>query len=228
MRGRKKIIWVGLIAFWIYFILEITTDILFGLNFPGYNWKTQSLSYLGQSGSPIESWVSLWGIIFSVLLVIFVLAFYRSFQSKRWVKFAAFALLIYALGEGIGSGCFPIDPPGTILTLNGRLHNVFGGIGDTGIVLLPFFLMLMFPRNENRKLRIYLWTVVGAGMSMAILFLIAKFYHPDNFILAYKGVWQRIYTFNYDLMLLVISLQMLRKMSKVLNSTAARLCDMNN
>lgn len=213
MRGSKKIIWTGLIAFWIYFILEIATDILFSSKFPGYNWKTQSLSYLGQSGSPIESWVSFWGILFSVLLSTFVLAFYQSYQSNKWVKWAAFSLLIYALGEGIGSGCFPIDPPGTLLSLNGRLHNVFGGIGDAGIVLLPFWLMQMFPRNENRKLRIYLWIVVGAGTTMAILFLIAKYYRPENFILAYKGAWQRIYTFNYDLMLLVISLKMLHKIN---------------
>jgi len=213
MSGSKKIIWTGLIAFWIYFILEIATDILFSSKFPGYNWKTQSLSYLGQSGSPIESWVSFWGILFSVLLSTFVLAFYQSYQSNKWVKWAAFSLLIYALGEGIGSGCFPIDPPGTLLSLNGRLHNVFGGIGDAGIVLFPFFLMLMFPRNKNRKLRIYLWIVVGAGTTMAILFLVAKYYRPDNFILAYKGAWQRIYTFNYDMMLLVISLKMLRKIN---------------
>ena len=211
MTGRKTIIWVGLISFWLFFILEITTDIWFGSKFPGYNWKTQSLSYLGQSGSPIEHWVSLWGIFFSVLISLFVIAFYQVYKSNKWLKFAAFFLLIYGLGEGIGSGCFPIDPPGTITTLNGKLHNIFGGTGDTGIVLLPFLLMLMFPRNENRKLHIYLWTVVGIGIIMASFFLIAKYYHPDNFILDYKGVWQRIYTLNYYVMVLVISLKMLRE-----------------
>jgi Protein of unknown function (DUF998) len=218
MKGRKKIIWMGLIAFWIYFILEITTDILFSSKFPGYNWKTQSLSYLGQTGSPIESWVSLWGVLFSVFLTFYTLAFYWNYQSNKWVKPAAFSLLIYALGEGIGSGCFPIDAPGTLLSLNGRLHNVFGGIGDAGIIMLPFFLMLMFPRNESRKLRSFLWVVVGAGTTMAILFLIAKYYRPNNVILTYKGVWQRTYTFNYDLMLLVISIRMLLGMKQGVSS----------
>jgi len=211
MTGKKTIIWIGLVSIWLFFILEITTDIVFGLKFPGYNWKTQSLSYLGQSGSPIEYWVTSWGILFSVLISLFAFAFYRQYSFSKWAKIAALSLLIYGLGEGIGSGCFPIDPPGTILTLNGRLHNILGGIGDTGIVLLPFLLMLLFPRNENRRLSNYLWTVVGIGITMAVLFLIAKYYHPDNFILAYKGIWQRIYTLNYDVMLLVVGFKMLRE-----------------
>jgi len=202
---------MGLISFWIFFGLEITTDIWFGSKFPGYNWKTQSLSYLGQSGSPIEHWVSLWGIFFTVLISVFVIAFYQVYKSNKWSKFAAVSLLIYGLGEGIGSGCFPINPPDTIITMDGRLHNIFSGIGDTGIVMLPFFLMLMFPRNENNKLPIYLWTVVVIGITMASFFLIAKYVHSDNFILDYKGVWQRIYTLNYYVMLLVISLKILRE-----------------
>ena len=111
MKGRETIIWVGLVSFWIFFILEFATDIWFGSKFPGYNWQAESMSYLGQSGSPIEHWVSLWGIIFSVLLSLFVIAFSQVYKSKKWLKLVAFSLLIYALGEGIGSGCFPINPP---------------------------------------------------------------------------------------------------------------------
>ena len=54
MRKEKEILWIGIIAFWLTFVLEITTEICFGSKFPGYNWKTQSLSYIVQSGSPIE------------------------------------------------------------------------------------------------------------------------------------------------------------------------------
>jgi len=211
MTGKKTIIWVGLVSFWLFFILEITTDIWFSSKFPGYNWRTQSLSYLGQSGSPIEQLVSTWGIFFTVMVSLFVIAFYQVYQSNRWVRFAAFSLLIYGLGEGLGSGCFPINPPDTVIDLDGKLHNIFSGIGDTGIVLLPFFLMLMFPRNENRKLHIYLWIVVGTGITMASFFLSAKYFHHDNFILDYKGVWQRIYTLDYYVMLIVLSLRMVRE-----------------
>jgi len=214
MKGRETIIWVGLVSFWLFFILEITLDIWFGSKFPGYDWKSESMSYLGESGSPIEYWVSLWGIFFFVLVSLFVIAFYRVYPSNKWVKLAAFSLLLYGLGEGIGSGLFPINPPNTSITVDGRWHNIFSGIGDTGMVLLPFWLMLMFPRKENRKLHAFLWTVVGIGLVMTSFFLVAKYYQPDNFILHDKGVWQRIYTLNYYMMLLVLSFKMLRDKDK--------------
>lgn len=166
---------------------------------------------MGQSVSPIEHWVTLWGIFFSLLIILFDIAFYQNYKLNKWTKPAALALLIYGLGEGLGSGCFPINPPNTIITLDARLHNFFSGMGDTGIVLLPFIFMAMFPKIQNQKLHNYLWTVVGIGILMASFFLIAKYFKPDNFILAFKGVWQRIYTFNYYIMLLVISFKMMRQ-----------------
>jgi hypothetical protein len=210
MKKSDTIVWIGFISIWFFFVIEITTDIWFGSKFPGYNWRTQSLSYLGQDGSPIKNWVSIWGIGVTLFISIFVLSFFQTFKSNRWAKTAAIALLIYGLGEGIGSGCFPINPPGTDVTLNARLHNIFSGIGDTGIVLLPFIFMFMFPRSENRKLHVYLWTVAGFGMLMASFFLSAKYFHLDNFISDNKGVWQRIYILDYYAMLLVISVKMLK------------------
>ncbi len=208
MKRRKIILWIGIISFWLFFVMEIATDIWFGSKFPGYNWKTQSLSYLGQSGSPMEQWVLLWGVVFTTLITFFAYTFYQLNKSKKWARIATCFLIIYGLGEGLGSGCFSINPPDTIITMDGRLHNIFSGIGDTGLVLFPFVLMLMFPKIENQKFHIYLWSVVGIGALMASFFLIAKYFHPDNFILSFKGVWQRIYLLNYYLMLVVISWQM--------------------
>jgi Protein of unknown function (DUF998) len=211
MKNEKKILWIGIIAFWLFFVLEITTDIWFGSEFPGYNWKTQSLSYIGQSGSPIEHWVLIWGIFFTILLSLFTYTFYQLYKLKKWALMASCLLLTYALGEGLGSGLFPINPPETTITLDGKLHNLFSGIGDIGLVLFPFMLMLMFPKKENQRLHIYLWLVVITGLITASFFLFAKYFHPDNFIVSFKGVWQRIYLLNYYLMLLVFSFPMVRQ-----------------
>jgi len=212
MAKNRTFIKIGLVSFWLFFLLEFLTDIWFGSQVPGYNWKTESLSYLGQCGSPIQYKVTLWGVFFTILIYLFSKALYHAYQSNKWIKFVVAALLIYGLGEGLGSGCFPIDPPGAALTLSGRLHNIFSGIGDAGIVTLPFLLMLMFPRKDYRIFHVYLWFVVGIGFIMAAFFLVAKYYRPDNFILAYKGVWQRIYTFNYYIMLLILSFEMYMKL----------------
>lgn len=211
MEKRKNMHWVGIISFCLFFVMEIVTDIWFGSMYPGYNWKAQSLSYLGQRGSPVELWVQLSSILFTILITFFAYSFYQINESNKWAGIAAFMLIIYGLGEGLGSGFFPIDLPDAIVTMNGRLHDIFGGIGDMGLVLFPFVLMLMFPKIENHKLHIYLWAVVGIGLLMASFFLIAKYFHPNNFILSYKGVWQRLYLFNYYIMLGVINWQMARQ-----------------
>lgn len=211
MEKRKNTLWIGIISFFSFFAMEIVTNIWFGSKYPGYNWKTQSLSYLGQSGSPLEKWVLLWGVFFTILLTFFAYSFYQLNKSNKWAKIAAGMLIIYGLGEGVGSGFFPIDPPGTVLTMNGRLHDIFGGIGDAGLVLFPFMLMLLFPKIKNPKLHIYLCTVVGIGLVMVSFFLVAKYFHPDNFIVSYKGVWQRVYLFNYYIMLGVINWKMIHQ-----------------
>jgi hypothetical protein len=162
-RGMKKkriIVWIGVISYCLFFTLEIATDIWFGTQFPGYNWKAESLSYLGQSGSPMEQWVLVWGVLFTILFTLFAYAFYQSFQSKKWVLIGTLLLLIYGLGEGLGSGCFPINPPDTLMTMDGKLHDTFSAIGDAGLVLFPFVLMSLFPKKENKKFFIYLWSVV--------------------------------------------------------------------
>jgi hypothetical protein len=210
MNGMTKVlVKTGIIACWLFFILEIVLDIWFGSKFPGYDWTKQSLSYLGQSGSPIEHWVFIWGIAFTALVSLFALAFYQVYKPGNWALTATILLVIYALGEGLGSGSFPIDPPGTLPTLDGKLHNIFSPIGDAGLVLFPFALMLMFPARENPKLHIYLWSVFGMGILMVSFFLVAKYDQPDNFILRYKGVWQRVYLLNYHFMLVVTSFKML-------------------
>ena len=159
--------------------MEIVTDIWFGSNYPGYNWKAQSLSYLGQRGSPVEQWVQLTSILFTILITFFAYSFYQINESNKWAGIAACMLIIYGLGEGLGSGFFPIDLPDAIVTMSSL--NVIAGELD------------------------------GLGLLMASFFLIAKHFHPNNFITSYKGVWQRLYLFNYYIMLGVINWQMARQ-----------------
>ena len=206
---KVSIIWIGIISCWLFFVLEIVTDFWFGSKFPGYNWQQESISYLGQSNSPVEQWVMIWGVIFCVLLVFYAISFYQSLKSQNWVRIAVACLVTYAIGEGLGSGIFPINPPNTPVTIDARLHNIFSGIGDAGLILFPFVLMLIFPKKDNYRFHLYLWSVVVIGIIMASLFLAAKYYHPDNSITQFKGVWQRVYLLNYHSLLLVVSFKMI-------------------
>ena len=118
-------------------------------------------------------------------------------------------IAIYGLGEGIGSGLFPLNPPETPFTVAARWHEIFSGIGDSALILVPVMLLRGYP--ERSGLRRYLILVTGIGLTMVLLFLLAKWGATDNFILSHKGVWQRVYVANYHIMLLVVSQLMIHR-----------------
>lgn len=93
MKRKIIILWLGIISYWLFFILEIVTDIWFGSKLPGYNWKTQSLSFLGQSGSPLEQWVLVWGVVFTTLITLFAYTFYQINKPKKWAIIATVFLI---------------------------------------------------------------------------------------------------------------------------------------
>jgi hypothetical protein len=93
MKRKIIILWLGIISYWLFFILEIVTDIWFGSKFSGYNWKTQSLSFLGQNGSPLEQWVLVWGVVFTTLITLFAYTFYQINKPKKWAIIATVFLI---------------------------------------------------------------------------------------------------------------------------------------
>lgn len=210
---NSSIVRVGFLACWLLIFGEWITDIYFGHLFPGYNWHQQSISYLGQVGSPVEQAVKYWGVVFSILLVFFARGYWEAFRPGVLPAVVAFLIAIYGLGEGIGSGQFPINPPDMALTTAAKWHNILGGIGDTAIVILPLVLFREF--RHRTKLSRYFILVIILGLAMAGLFLVAKWWAPTNLISQFKGLWQRIYVSNYHLMLGVLSFQMMKRSNKI-------------
>ncbi|MEZ4777601.1 MAG: DUF998 domain-containing protein [Bacteroidia bacterium] len=206
----SSLILMGSIAFWIVFGMEFVLDFWFGVRFPGYDWLQQSISYLGQEGSPVEAEVRIWGFIFFGLFTLFAIALYLGFRPNKWAVAAAGMIFIYGLGEGIGSGYFPINPPGTPVTISSQLHNIFSGIGDAGLILFPFVIMRIYLKKDHLNFHRYIWIMIFMGVLLAALFLIAKYFQPDNIILYFKGLWQRLYLLNYYVFLFVISIKNLR------------------
>jgi hypothetical protein len=191
--------------------MEIVLDWWLGSRYPGYDWKSQSISYLGQSGSHLLGLVKVWGILFTGFLAIYAIAIRGIYRGKKGTNITFAFLIIYAIGEGLGSAFFPINAPGDSFGLSALMHNVFSSTGDLGLMLFPFCLMKFYRDQYGRSFYQYLWIVVSVGFLMGLFFTIAKYYEPNNFILHYKGVWQRIYTFNYHLMLVMVGIGLYAK-----------------
>ncbi len=150
-----------------------------------------------------------WGFCFALLLLLFATAFRLVFPPTLFTRLATVAISIYALGEGVGSGLFPIDPLKAAETMSGDLHEILSGIGDAGIVLLPFILLRMDSFQKRTGFKKYLKFVICLGFGCLSLFLFAKWAPQVAGISNYKGLWQRIYTLNYHAMFLVLNFEMI-------------------
>lgn len=208
--SKRNTVLVGFIAYCIFCVAEIITDFVFVANYPGYDVRRQTLSYLGQSNSPIGHWVEYWGIAFTLLLLLFAWGFYTAYLDKNRIWIPTLMIVLYALGEGIGSGSFPISPVESPMTMDGRLHNIFGGIGDAAMILLPFVLLLYFKEDKSYCFRRYLRVVSVIGIGLVSCFLSAKFFPADNIFTDYKGIWQRLFLLDYHTFLLVLGFKMIK------------------
>jgi ABC-type spermidine/putrescine transport system permease subunit II len=179
--------------------------------YPGYNRLTDTLSKLGATASPVGKTISCWWLILSVFFIFFSIGFYQAFRHKgKTAYIATWLIVIYALGEGMGSGLFPADYKEHGLTLSLIIHDTLSGIGVGSIVVLPLVIMQLFRKEKFRFFILLSMIVTVIGLSMLILFSIAKIFNdPDNIILSYKGLWQRLMNANYYLYLIAIAGYML-------------------
>ncbi len=186
---------------------------ILAIYYPGYSHLTDTMSKLGATKSPVGKLMSGWWVLLCLLLLIFAVGFYFRFRHRGKPVILPFILIaIYALGEGMGSGLFPADYLKKGFTLSLIIHDTFSGIGVGSIIILPLFMVKLFPKEKFKgffKLSVF---VSVFGPLMLILFSLAKLYNnPDNFILFYKGLWQRLMMGNYYIYLITIAIFMLSK-----------------
>jgi hypothetical protein len=184
---------------------DFAVTFIIGYIYKDYSFLTQSQSYLGTSKSPVAIYMNTWGVIFSLLFIIYAYALKKTiFKDGFWQQLAVWMIIIYGVGEGAGSGLFPYNHIGSELTLLGKLHNIFSAIGDTALVLLPFVLTKVFSKQNFPKLYLYSWFVGISGPVLIIIFLLA-----GQNIVPMKGLWQRLYLLDYYLLMIVIAIDML-------------------
>jgi hypothetical protein len=176
------------------FIGEFFGNAYLGTLYPAYNWKTDSISYLGQQNSPVLHYVQLWGICFNVLYILIGFAFYSSFTQKSLlVKIVSVLFVVYGLGEGLGSSFFPINDKGTELTQSAIFHNLFGGFADVALYSIPVLMLFEFTKEKHKRFHDNTYSLLALAIIACFIFLIAKYFHIDNGVFTYRGFWQRVF-----------------------------------
>ncbi|MGE5394540.1 MAG: DUF998 domain-containing protein [Candidatus Saccharibacteria bacterium] len=212
MIKKKSIIIAASIACFIGCIGDFWVTFVLADYKPGYSHLRHTMSMLGVENSPVSLLISAWWITLGFLIIFFALGFAEAFNYRRWeVKFSTWLLILYGLGEGLGSGLFKAERINNSLTITGNLHEIMGAFGTIAILILPLFMMRIILRSVNPSFHTLSWTVLIIGLSMLILFLFRFSSFEIEGLSLYKGLWQRLFVLDYYIYLIVIAVMMIKR-----------------
>lgn len=165
----------------------------------------ESESILGVTGSPVAGWFTAWSVCLALLLFVFARGLQQAFWPKaKRIALASLFLVVYGIGEGLGSGLFPFDHIGDALTLSGKIHSTLSIVGSGGLYLLPL-VWLWKPPAQGPRLRALSWGILLFGGLFMLVFAAAK-----AGLLGRAGLWQRAYIAVYYIYLLTLARCMYR------------------
>lgn len=189
--------------------------VMFGLGsmYPGYSQVSNTLSEMGVAGSPVSHLISGWWVILGSIIILFGIGFRKAFRNENGIiRLASWLIIIYGIGDDIGSGLFRISRMANgQLTPIGLLHDGLGGIGVAAMLILPLLLLSVFPKRKHPGFyRLSLGILIAAPLFL-ILFSISKSINdPFNFFVLYKGVWQRLLGLTFYIYLSALAVMSLK------------------
>ncbi|RVT71190.1 DUF998 domain-containing protein [Flavobacterium sufflavum] len=185
---------------------------LLGNCYPGYSQLKNTISSLGASVSPVSYVISLWWIFIGTVFVFFGIIIGKAFDiNHKNVKIASLLIILYGLGEGIGSGLFKADRIEGGLTKPFIIHNILGGIGVIAALILPLIMRKLITKKTMFHFYLFSWVVFIIGIITMLLFAIRFSPNEHNFLVLYKGLWQRLFLLNLYTYFIVISIIMYNK-----------------
>jgi hypothetical membrane protein len=214
MNNRRILVFAGAAAFFTGCIGDFLSLFVLGPEYPGYSQVYDTMSSLGSSVSPVSDIISTWWIILGILMVIFAFGFRAAYSpGDKYVKIAFWLLILYGLGEGLGSGLFKADRVSGSYTTSFIVHDILGGAGVVAILILPLIVQKIRPFFSNPGFIRFSRITFILDTLFLVLFSF-RFLGNENDILAnYKGLWQRLFILNSYIYISNIAFRMIRKAS---------------
>lgn len=210
--NKKLLVIFAVIACFTACFGDFLAIIILGNFYPGYSQVFNTMSSLGETASPVSAIISTWWIVLGFLIILFALGLRKAFDSDdNYVKIAAWLIILYGLGEGLGSGLYKADHVNNLLTTSAIIHEILGGVGIFAILVLPLVMQKVIPRNTNSGFYKLSFIVFYAGIVLLVMFSFRFFLPESNILAQYKGLWQRLFVLDYYLYLIVIALMMIKK-----------------
>jgi hypothetical protein len=195
---------------------EFVTLFVCGAYYPGYSQLRDTMSSLGSSISPVSDEISIWWIIMGFLFIFFGTGFKKAFSKKgMYCNIASWLIILYGIGEGIGSGAFKANHVANGVSILLSIHDILGGIGVIAILLLPLIMQKVILRNEMPVFNQMSKIIFITGIITVFLFLFRYSSNKNNFLVNYKGLWQRLFMLNTYTYLATIAIIMIKKNIKL-------------
>ncbi|OOV17601.1 DUF998 domain-containing protein [Flavobacterium sp. LM4] len=193
-------------------ISDVIVLLLSGCYYPGYRQLERTMSSLGASESPVSEFISAWWIFIGIVFIFFGIIFRKAFGGNhKNVRLASLLLILYGLGEGIGSGVFKADRIAGKMTDSFVMHDIAGGIGVIAALILPLIMKEVIIEGNKPGFTLLSRIIFTIGFITMLLFTIHFSSDENNFIVFYKGLWQRLFMLNLYVYFIVISAIMYHK-----------------
>ncbi len=192
---RQKLISLG----WIFPIVYILGSLILGFTLPEYNTVEQTLSEIGEEGSPRYIIWKVFSICIDICSVLFglgIMLFAKHYELNRT---PAVFIICYGL-SGIGSAAFASPH---------LLHNVFGA-SNLIWYCTPLLFALMWTVRLGRMFRNISIIMFFFVMVIGTILNLNPMFDPLLYPMAYYGIAQRFIVYGFNIYCVYIALTILK------------------
>jgi len=176
----------------------IGSSLILGALLPGYNPISQTISELGEKGSPFEDIFRVVTLFDAICLMLFSLGLCLYSVTERFSILPSVLIGFYGLME-LGIGVFAAPHP---------LHNLFG-IWSTPGFFAPLALVLAWKNASDLRVLRSLSAATFVIVLVAMLLNLSPLIHPYVFIVEYYGAFQRMLFFPFYLWIVILATSLL-------------------
>lgn len=186
---------------WITSVLFISGSLVLGSFLADYSFISQTVSEIGQEGSPLKLTWQLFSLLIGLLIILFSLGIISFARRNKWSVVPGLFVLFAGLSE-FGIALFPSPHP---------LHNVFG-LSMTIGYFSPLVFFLLWKNKLGASFKWY--SLLAFVLILLGIFLnLSPIFAPDLYPLEYYGLVQRFLLFTFYLYLAYVSLNILKALS---------------
>lgn len=193
----RKILSLG----WMTAMLFISGSLVLGSFLDDYSSISQTVSEIGQEGSPLELVWQVFSLLVGVLLILFSVGIISYARRNKWSVIPGLFVLFAGLSE-FGIALFPSPHP---------LHNVFG-LSMTIGYFTPLMFFLLWKDKLGTPFKRY--SLLAFILILLGIFLnLSPMFAPKLYPLEYYGLVQRFLLYTFYLYMAYVSLNILKALS---------------